>query len=200
MVEWFQYSDEVSEINRCKEKIAKEKEKIADSEFNIRLYTNHMVSKMQIMFSIIPEDTLRLVWNNINKDEKEEKFNIHYKYINDVIKDHIIGDTECDYKKTKLITEMYCEGYSSYGYSIHFIADKIEFTFTVPVPKHINSENYIYANDGMYRLGYKETECCDTYLACSYNLKDLHKAFKEFIENEARKKKGEIYINKKEIL
>ena len=197
MIEWFQYSKEVSEINKCKEKIAEERKKIADSEFNIELYTNHLVSKIMTIIPILSENTLRVVWQGINKinDIESEKYKTYYKYINDVIKENIIGDTVCNYKKTKLITEVIACGYSSYAYSIHFIVNGTEFVFTVPVPTHINSENYGYANEGMYCLSYKENQYCYTTITCSYNLEDLHKAFKDLVENEVRKQQGKFYVN-----
>ena len=186
MVDWFQYSNEVSEIKKCKEKIAEERKRIADSEFNIELYTNHLVSKIRTIIPILSENTLRVVWQGINKvnDIENEKYKTYYKYINDVIKENIIGDTVCNYKKTKLITEVIVCGYSSYAYSIHFIVNGTEFVFTVPVPNHIDTKSYVYTNEGMYNLSYRETKCSFMSIACSYNLEDIHKAFKEFIENK----------------
>ena len=182
---WFPNSNaDINTINKCKQKISIERAKIADSEFNIQLYTDHMVSKIRNIIPVVSERVLRIVWNNINKDKKEEQYARCYKFLNDCIKENIIRDTQCVYKKTKLITEIVVNGYEAYAYSVHFFADKTEFIFTIPVPEHIYSDSYIYANEGMYDLAYRSSPSCLTSIALSYDLNDLYKAFKEFVENK----------------
>ena len=175
----------IREINKCEIKITEEELKIADSQFNINVFTEYMVSMIKNIIPIISNRCLDLVWRNMNdlKDKDEKKFKSNYSYIIDVIKEHIIGDTKCTYKKTKLIDSIVKCGYGEYGYSIYFYVNNIKFCFTVPVTEHINKENLTYAYNGKYNLTYTTTGSCYYTLSTSYKLEDLHKAFKEFIES-----------------
>ena len=175
--------EKINEIQKCKEKIGIEENKIKDIEFNIKVYTEHMLSQIHNLYSYISEKALRSLWEEFNKENKSESFKAYYKYINEIIIDNIISDTKCKYKKTKVITGIVVEGYSSYAYNIHFVVDEKEFRLNVPIFKNIQEDTLIYTNYGMYSLGYFKG-CCNHIFAESYDLEDLKKAFKEFIENK----------------
>ena len=175
--------EQINKLEKCADIIQKERKRISDIEFNINVYISHYISIVKNMRPIISEKVIYLLWNNINKEEKDEKFKRYYNYVNDVIKEHIIGDTKCSFKKTKLINDIICCGYGSYAYDIHFVVNGIEFVFTIPTFEHINESNINYVNDGKYSLNYKESEHIYSHIKASFDLEDLHKAFKSFIES-----------------
>ena len=175
--------EKINEIKKCREKIKIEENKINDIQFNINVYTEHMLSQIHSMYTPFSIKTLEILWRNFNKEEKDEKFKDYYKFINDTIIEDIIGDTECKYKKTKVVTGVVVEGYSMYCYNISFMVNNTEFCLYIPVHKNIQKDTLIYANYGMYCLSYKKG-CCSHIFAQSYDLKDLKKAFKECIENK----------------
>ena len=173
----------IHDIHKCKSKINYEELKIADSQFNIDVFTDHLISLLHHLTPVATERCLEIVWNNMNKDEKDDKFKGCYDFLKEIIKYHIIDDVECTYKKSKLIEEVTRRGYEGYGYVITFYVNKIKFNFTIPVVDKINKGNYIYADEGRYDLSYTKTGSFYHSLARSYDLKDLHKAFKSFIES-----------------
>ena len=173
----------INDIHKCKSKINYEELKIADSQFNIDVFTDHLISLLHHLTPVATERCLEIVWNNMNKDEKDDKFKGCYDFLKEIIKYHIIDDVECTYKKSKLIEEVTRRGYEGYGYVITFYVNKIKFNFTIPVVDKINKENYVYADEGRYDLSYTKTGSFYHSVARSYDLKDLHKAFKSFIES-----------------
>ena len=178
--------DNISIINKMQEKIKEEKDKINDCNLNIHLYTNYLVEKIRGLNIEIPLNVLRTVWQEFHREKDEIKDKDKYKVCYDIIKDtiirDIIGDTKCTYKKIKLINDITACGFESYAYNISFIANNIEFMFIIPCVQNIFDKNMMYANYGKYVLAYKETPCCSAYITTSYNLEDLAKAFKNFIE------------------
>lgn len=183
-------TEEIRMIGKMQEKIKKEEEKINDCNLNIHIYTNYLIEKIQDLYVDISPNTLNTLWCgfNKNKDEMNEedknKYKASYNFVNHEIVNAIICDTKCKYKKTKLIDKVIVGGYESYAYDIYFIVNDIEFIFTIPCVKHITANNLIYAHYGKYGLAYKESSCCTSYICTSYNMEDLAKAFKTFIEEK----------------
>lgn len=181
---WLNESDyeTISIIEKCKEKI-KEKEKEIDSiKFDIDTYNMRLILNIHNIVPIVSEKLLHNVWSNFKKEEKEENYKSNYDYISHIIKQYVIGDTDCNYKKKNLIDNIICCGYESYAYSVYFTVNKIEFFLEIPNIKSINIENMVYAHEGKYALFYKSSNSCSTCISQSYDLNDLQKAFKEFIE------------------
>lgn len=181
-------TEAIRTIGKMQEKIKKEEEKINDCNLNIHIYTNYLIEKIQGLYVDISPNTLYALWSgfNKNKDEMNEedknRYKASYDFVNHEIVNAIIRDTECKYKKTKLINKVIVEGFESYAYDIYFIVNNIEFVFTVPCVKHITANNLSYARYGKYGLAYKESSCCTSYICTSYDMEDLAKAFKTFIE------------------
>lgn len=175
--------EKINEIKKCREKIKTEKSKIKDIEFNIKLYTEHILSQIHSMYTPFSINVLENLWRNFNKEEKDEDFKRYYKFINDLIVEDVIGDTKCIYKKTKAVTRVIVEGFSMYRYNVDFLVNNIEFCLYIPVYKNINEDTLVYADYGMYCLSYKKG-CCSHIFAQSYDLRDIKKAFKECIENK----------------
>lgn len=175
-------------IEKCQNKIKEEEKKIADCTFNIDTYKLRMIDNIRGLYINISAETLRTLWHGFNNKEKitdeeeAKKYKNVYNFVDYIIKENIIGDTKCSYKKKNLIEEVICCGYESYAYSIKFIANKIKFVIEIPVVKHINTENYMYARYGKYCLSYYSFDYCQEYIKDSYNFDDIKKAFKKFIE------------------
>lgn len=178
-------------IEKCQNKIKEEEKKIADCTFNIDTYKLRMIDNIRGLYINISTETLRTLWHGFNNKEKitdeeeTKKYKNAYDFVDYIIKQDIISDTKCSYKKKNLIEEVISCGYESYAYSIKFIANKIKFVIEIPVVKHINTENYIYARYGKYCLAYYSSNYCQECIKESYNFDDIKKAFKEFIEKES---------------
>ena len=172
----------INTIEKCKNKIEIEERKINDIKLNIEVYTDYMLKYIRKLDRIVSERVLYLLFINFTKEEKDEKFKDYYRFLNDIIVESIIGDTKCDFKKTKIITKIICCGYNSYAYDIHFVVNKTEFIFTIPILEHITVEDLVYADYGMYSISYQSSECSWTRIKASYDLEDLKKEFKNFIK------------------
>lgn len=175
-------------IEKCQNKIKEEEKRIADCTFNIDTYKLRMIDNIRGLYINISAETLRTLWRGFNNKEKitdeEEikKYKNAYDFVDYIIKQDIISDTKCSYKKKNFIEEVISCGYESYAYSIKFIANKIKFVIEIPVVKHINTENCIYARYGKYCLAYYSSTYCQECIKESYELDDIKNAFKEFIE------------------
>lgn len=178
-------------IEKCQNKIKEEEKKIADCTFNIDTYKLRMIDNIRGLYINISAETLRTLWCGFNNKEKitdeEEikKYKNAYDFVDYIIKQDIISDTKCSYKKKNLIEEVLSCGYESYAYSIKFIANKIKFVIEIPVVNHISIDNYIYARYGKYCLAYYSSTYCQECIKESYELDDIKKAFKEFIKKES---------------
>ena len=189
---WMTYDDYRIEtlkmINKMQKKIKIEEEKRNDCNLNINIYTDYLIQQIHSLYIDISPKTLEALWYGFhkNKDEMNKEDKNKYKdclnYMNCEIIDSIICNTECKYKKTKLISDIISEGYESYAYDVYFFVNDIEFVFTIPVVKNITPKNLPYSHYGKYGLAYRKSSCCTEYICLSYDLEDLAKAFKIFIE------------------
>ena len=102
--------------------------------------------------------------------------------ISNIIIYDIIADTECNYNKRKLVTDHYIFGYH-WGYEFIFEVNNIKFILYLPNIKTLNTNNFYDAFEGKYHLSYYQSTHCSRTIISSYDLSDLKKAFKEFIEN-----------------
>ena len=122
---------------------------------------------------------------NNPKDNKDKKQ--YYDSINRLIVHDIIGDTECDYKKTKAVTGLIYTGYpaSHYAVDIEFTVNNKKLSLYYPNPCNLSRE------DALYSPWYYQYRLCDrtkdhiisTIGKPSYILSDIQKTFKEYIEN-----------------
>ena len=185
-------------INKCKELIKNEEKKITDSNFIITAIREKLVDAVKSMFL----HYTNIEWNNLydyihmNKTEFINKYNNSekdgaeeykkakekYKLISNIIIYDIIDDTECNYNKRKLVTDHYIFGYY-WGYEFIFEVNNIKFILYLPNIKVLNIDNFYDAFEGKYYLSYYESTHCSRTIISSYDLSDLKKAFKEFIEN-----------------
>ena len=176
-------------IQKCQNKIKEEEKYISEHEFNIETFKLRMINQIHNLSIIASEKTLSKAWNffgnknNDNNEENKNELKQAYEFIKYLIMNYIIGDTKCNYKKTKLIKNIICEGYEGYAYDIHFVVNNITFILEIPVVENINIHNYKY-HDGRYYLRYYKEEgtCCQDYIMASYYIEDLKEAFKKFIE------------------
>lgn len=175
-------------IDKMQEKIKIEEEKRNDCNLNINIYTDYLIQQIHNLYIDISPNTLEVLWRGFhkNKDEvgKEDKnkYKSCFDYMNYKIIDSIICNTECKYKKTKLIKDIIIEGYEGYAYDVYFFVNDIEFIFTIPVIKNITPKNLPYSHYGKYGLAYKKSSWQTEYICLSYDLEDLAKTFKKFIE------------------
>lgn len=185
-------------INKCKELIKNEEKKITDSNFIITAMKEKLVDTVKSMYL----HYTNIEWGNlydyihnsrtefINKYNDKEKDGIEeykkakekYKLISNIIIYDIIDDTECNYNKRKLVTDHYIFGYY-WGYEFIFEVNNIKFILYLPNIKVLNIDDFYDAFEGKYHLSYYESEHCSKTIISSYDLSDLKKAFKEFIEN-----------------
>lgn len=186
------------EINKCKEIIKNEEKKIADSKFIIDAIREKLVNTVKSMYL----HYTNMEWNNLynyihmNKAEFINQYNNagengvekyktakeKYKLISNIIIYDIIDDTECNYNKRKLVTDHYIFGYH-WGYEFIFEVNNIKFMFYIPNIKALDTGNFYDAFEGKYHLSYYESKHYSRTIISSYDLLDLKKAFKEFIEN-----------------
>lgn len=192
------YNNNFETINKCKELIKNEEKKIIDSNFIITTIREKLVNTVKSMCL----HYTNIEWNNLydyihkNKTEFINKYNNKeengvekyklakekYKLISNIIIYDIIDDTECNYNKRKLVTDHYIFGYH-WGYEFIFEVNNIKFMFYLPNIKTLNVDNFYDAFEGKYHLSYYESEHYSKTIISSYDLSDLKKAFKEFIEN-----------------
>lgn len=188
-------------INKCKELIKNEEKKITDSNFIISAIKEKLIDTVKSMYL----HYTNIEWNNlydyihnsrtefINKYNDKEKNGIEeykiakekYKFISNIIIYDIIDDTECNYNKRKLVTDHHIFGYH-WGYEFIFEVNNIKFILYLPNIKTLNIDNFYDAFEGKYHLDYYESEHCSRTIISSYDLSDLKKAFKEFIENNGK--------------
>lgn len=171
-------------IDKMQEKIKIEEEKRNDCNLNINIYTDYLIQQIHSLYIDISPKILYTLWCGFHKDEKEDedRYEVCYNIVKEIIIDDIINDMKCDYNKKNFISDIIVCGYESYAYNISFIVNNIEFIFMVPCVDKINDKNLKYANYGQYVLAYKETSCCTSYICTSYDMEDLAKAFKKFIK------------------
>lgn len=176
----------IKTIDKMKEKIKIENEKIEDCNLNIQIYTDYLVKQINSLYVALTPNILSIAWRGFHKEKDEIEDKNKYKTCYDIIKDtiisDIISDTKCNYKKTKFIKDIICCGYESYAYNISFVVNNIEFVFSVPCLKNISKTNIEYANYGKYVLAYKDSSISSCYIITSYKLEDLAEAFKNFLE------------------
>lgn len=185
-------------INKCKELIKNEEKKITDSNFIISTMKEKLVNTVKSMFlhytnmewsnlyNYIHMNKIEFInqYNNSGKNGAEEykKAKEKYNLISNIIIYDIIDDTECNYNKRKLVTDHYIFSYN-WGYEFIFEVNNIKFVLYLPNIKMLNIDNFYNAYEGKYNLSYYESEYCTRTIISSYDLSDLKKAFKEFIEN-----------------
>ena len=185
-------------INKCKELIKNEEKKITNSNFIISAMREKLVDTVKSMYL----HYTNIEWGNLydyihmNKTEFINKYNNgekdgaeeyksakeKYKLISNIIIYDIIDDTECNYNKRKLVTDHYIFGFH-WGYEFIFEVNNIKFILYLPNIKTLNTDNFYDAFEGKYHLSYYESKHCSRTIISSYDLSDLKKAFKEFIEN-----------------
>lgn len=175
-------------IETCQNKIKEEEKKIEECNFNIDTYKLRMLNNIRGLYVDISEKTLETVWRGFhNKPTDKEELKTYksaYDYIDFIIKKHIIDDTKCSYKEKNFIEDIVVCGFDGYAYNITFIVNNIKFLLEVPVVKNVSLDNYIYCHYGQYCLRYYSSKCCQEYIISSYELDDIKKAFKEFIERK----------------
>ena len=175
-------------IKTCQDKIQVEEKKIEECNFNIDTYKLRMINNIRGLYVDISEKTLETVWHGFyNKPTDKEELKTYkskYDYIVFIIKEHIIGDTKCSYKKKNFIEDIVVCGFDRYAYNITFIVNDIKFLLEVPVVKNVSLDNYMYGCYGQYWLGYYSSEYYRECIKTSYELDDIKKAFKEFIEKD----------------
>lgn len=113
----------------------------------------------------------------IDKRSKEYKFNKQMfeslgKYLEDKV-----------FKKPVKIVDMYSGGYAGYYYEVVFTIPNSDtkYTFTVPNPEVINTNNFENAYEGKLAFGYYEDEYCHHIEETSYCVENITDAFEEFI-------------------
>ena len=185
-------------INKCKELIKNEEKKIADSNFIISAMREKLVDTVKSMYLHYTNMEWKNLYNYIHMNKTEfinqyndaekngaEEYKLakeKYNLISNIIIYDIIDDTECNYNKRKLVTDHYIFGYH-WGYEFIFEVNNIKFILYLPNIKTLNVDNFYDAFEGKYYLSYYESKYCSRTIISSYDLSDLKKAFKEFIEN-----------------
>ena len=102
-----------------------------------------------------------------------------FDYLTRAIEYHLVP------KDSKVvITDIIAEGLVTYGYKINADITINGITknvnFHIPVLRNIDQDNRVYALEGKYRLGY-DNDCCDEFLAASYDMKEIADAVWEYI-------------------
>ena len=185
---------EQDENLRCLMEIGKANELVNDMQHEVDKYTKllelakedrvvtikHNVNYHQFLFRIPSAIAYFYAASNVDKRSKEYKdnklmFESFQKYLGDEV-----------FKKSIKIVDMYSGGYENYYYEIVFtIPDSdTKFTFTIPNPNVMNVKNFEYAYEGKLAFGYYKEEHCHYIETSSYCVKDITKAFEEFINKE----------------
>lgn len=102
-----------------------------------------------------------------------------FDFLTDSIKKHLVPKDS-----NVVITDIIAEGLCTYAYKINADITINGITknvnFRIPVLRNIDQENRVYALEGRYRLGY-DNDCCDEFLAASYDMKEIADAVWEYI-------------------
>lgn len=143
-----------------------------------QVYTvTHNVNYFNFLFRIIPAFDYFHAKPDTDKRSKEYKSNKQmFESLEKYLEDEV-------FKKPVKIVDMNRGGYESYYYEIIFTIPNSDtkYTFTVPNPDVINTKNFEYAFEGKLAFGYYKSECSHYIEKTSYCVKDITKAFEEFI-------------------
>lgn len=81
------------------------------------------------------------------------------------------------------ITHITSCGWDRYAWSIEFEGYGKNFVIVMPVMKNLTTENFKYANEGMFAFSIRENEVIWCQLRRSYNIKDIADYIKECFAN-----------------
>ena len=181
-------------INKCNAEIKKITKRIKDDEFLITTLKQRQIDTIKNLYMPYSDCGYTYFYDYINMSKKDfiekfdkDKYKIakdNYSIIVNMIKRKLIGDTECEYNQRNLISKFYFCGYEPYGYGFVFTVNDITFELHIPNNKKLTENNFDYAYEGQYALSYKSSEVTLTLITHSYNLDDIGKAFRGFINHK----------------
>lgn len=152
---------------------------------------NAEVSKYTELARLAYENEVQVVKHNVNyylwttyipeaMDEfyaKNRKRKNALKKLTELIEKHITG------KPIKIVGFAYM-GLPKYGWNVEFKCEKTAYNLKVPSLEDITPENYCYANHCKLYLGYQPSKSITMFLAASYDIEGIKKAFQERLIHE----------------
>lgn len=152
---------------------------------------NAEVSKYTELARLAYENEVQVVKHNVNyyfwntfipeaMNEfyaKNRKRKTALKKLVELIEKHITG------KPIEIVGFAYM-GLPKYGWNVEFKCGKTVYKFEVPSLEDITPENYCYANHCKLYLGYQPSKSITMFLAASYDIEDIKKAFQERLKHE----------------
>ena len=111
---------------------------------------------------------------------KEEKIDKRKKYEEKLYFDYVQSFIQDNFHKDAVVTKFYDEGFDNYCKDIVFKLDGKEYQLTIPNADHINTKNFNCTGEGRLYIRVKNG-CCMEFIASSYKLENVSKAFKDYL-------------------
>lgn len=125
------------------------------------------------------ENIFRSAQSEIGKKLKKERF--HLETLKDFMREDFL-DNDKEFK----LTEIVCNGFEGYSYSMCFEGYGKTIKISIPVMKNITADNVGHAKYGMFVFAVKTSECGWDILAKSYEMEDIAKSIKEYFADATK--------------
>ena len=86
-----------------------------------------------------------------------------------------------NFHKDAIVTKFFDEGLDNYCKDIVFELDDKEYQLTIPNADRINTKNFEHTGEGKLCIRIKNG-CCMEFIASSYKLENVSKAFKDYLK------------------
>lgn len=169
------------DIERHRELIKKQKKEIEEKQMIVDSLTDSMIHRVKQIVIPYSEKMLHAAYCEQNKSTKEER--TMFDFVKDDLLERIFNKNE---RKEVEFTGIIPLNYDHCVYNFQFKYKGITFELVIPNVKVADTSNIWHMWYGMYVLRNEEKRCVWGHISESYDLDDIAKAIKEFVE-----KKGE---------
>lgn len=168
-----------------------EKEQIKNIEYVSNLYKvqENKVKSEEFVRDLLFKEYVRTVKQNLSRydlvnmfreaaseiGKKYKKERSHLEELQSWMREDFLNDD----KKFKIKSIIEC-GLDGYAWDIEFEGHKTQLRIVVPIMANLTTENFKYANKGMFTCSIKKSEAHWTQLKASYSIKEISNYIRDY--------------------
>lgn len=170
-----------------------EEDPIAKIEYSKGLYNEqvHKVEKEEYIKNLLLADYVKQIKSHRSRYDLIDIFPDAQKQIGKRLKrerqqlevlESFIREDFFGYNNSFKIVRIMSGGYEGYYWSVELSGYGQTVVIEIPVMKHINTENFHHAHDGMFAFGIRESEYSMSIKKKSYKIEEIAEYIKSYFE------------------